>query len=310
MTTDQPPETSRTGIAYGIGAYGIWGLVPIFWVLLERASAFEILAHRMIWSFVFAVLMSYLMLPRGWFRRFASRRKLIMLGLAAVVISINWGTFIWATMNGHVTEVALGYYINPIVSILLGVIVLRERLRRWQWFAVGLAGAAVLVLTIEYGRPPWIALVLAFAFGSYGLLKNRVRGGAVETLVIESGFQLVPATAYVIFLQVTGAATFIQLGWGHSLLLAAGGLITLVPLLLFSAAATRIPLTMLGFLQYLAPTLHFILGVLYFGEQMTLGRWVGFALVWVALIVLTSGMVISMRQQSRLRRESERLGLS
>jgi chloramphenicol-sensitive protein RarD len=296
VTSVEDRETSRSGIAYGLGAYGIWGLVPLFWVLLDRASAFEILAHRMIWSFVFAVILSLIMLPRGWLAKMLTRRKLIMLGLASLAVSINWGIFIWATTNGHVTEVALGYYINPIVSILLGVIVLRERLRRWQWVAVGLAGVAVVVLTIELGRLPWIALSLAIAFGAYGLIKNRVRGGAVETLVIESTFQLLPALGYVIFLQAFGTATFIDLGLTHSLLLAAGGLVTLVPLLLFSAAATRIPLSTLGLLQYITPTLQFILGVTFFGEAMPVGRWIGFGLVWIALIILTTGMVLTMRR--------------
>ena len=289
-------KVDKPGLLYGLGAYGIWGLVPLFWRLVDKASAGEILGMRMVWSLVFAAILSLIILPRDWFRRMATRRTLLLLAAASAVVSINWGTFIWATNHGHVTETALGYYINPIVSILFGVLLLRERLARWQWMAIGLAVAAVVVMTIEYGKLPWIALVLAFSFGSYGLIKNRVRAGAVQTLVIESGFMFLPAVGYLIILQVRGTLTFGHLGLVHSLLLAAGGLVTLIPLLLFSAAATRIPLSVVGMLQYIAPTVMFLLGVLHFGEQMPAGRWIGFVMVWVALIILTVGMVRSLRR--------------
>ena len=291
--------STQRGILYGLAAYGIWGLVPLFWNLVKSASALEILAMRMAWSLVFAIILSLVVLPRGWFRRIATRRNLFMLAAAAVLVSINWGVYIWATTHGHVTETALGYYINPIFSILVGVLVLHERLRRWQWLAVGIAALAVVVLTVEYGQPPWIALTLAVSFGSYGLLKNLVRKGAVETLVIESGFMFMPAVAYLIFLQMTGGLTFGHQGWVHSALLAAGGLVTLIPLLLFAAAATRIPLSMIGLLQYITPTTQFLLGVLYFGEQMPPGRWIGFGLVWIALMILTIGTLITIRQRRR-----------
>lgn len=292
-------RTDKTGLLYGLGAYGIWGLVPLFWKLLSSASAGEILAMRMVWSLVFAIILALIILPRDWLRAMATRRTLVLLAAASAVVSINWGTFIWATNHGHVTETALGYYINPIVSILFGVLLLRERLARWQWLAIGLAAAAVVVMTIEYGKLPWIALVLALSFGSYGLIKNRVRAGAVQTLVIESGFMFLPALVYLIILQARGTLTFGHLGLTHSLLLAAGGLVTLVPLLLFSAAATRIPLSVIGMLQYIAPTVMFLLGVLYFGERMPAGRWIGFVLVWIALIILTIGMVVTLRRGRR-----------
>ncbi|QGN34877.1 EamA family transporter RarD [Microlunatus sp. Gsoil 973] len=289
-------KVDKPGLLYGLGAYGIWGLVPLFWRLLDDASAGEILGMRMVWSLVFAAILSLIILPRDWFRRMATRRTLLLLAAASAVVSINWGTFIWATNHGHVTETALGYYINPIVSILFGVLLLRERLARWQWVAIAPAVAAVVVMTIEYGKLPWIALVLAFSFGSYGLIKNRVRAGAVQTLVIESGFMFLPAVVFLIILQARGTLTFGQLGLLHSLLLAAGGLVTLVPLLLFSAAATRIPLSVVGMLQYIAPTVMFLLGVLYFGEQMPAGRWIGFVMVWIALIILTIGMIMTLRR--------------
>ena len=297
---------SRQGILYGLAAYGIWGLVPLFWNLLRDASALEILAMRMVWSLLFALGLSVVVLRRGWFAEIATRRNLVMLAGAAVLVSVNWGVYIWATNHGHVTETALGYYINPILSILVGVVVLRERLRGWQWAAVGIATIAVVVLTVEYGRLPWIALTLAVSFAGYGLLKNLVRRGAVETLVIESGFMFVPAVAYLVYLQGTAQLTFGHLGWGHSVLLAAGGLVTLVPLLLFAGAATRIPLSMIGLLQYLAPTTQFLLGVLYFGERMPAARWIGFGLVWIALMILTTGMLLTVNRTRLRRRTADR----
>ncbi|SDS92637.1 EamA family transporter RarD [Microlunatus soli] len=298
-STTAPDSPANRGILFGLSAYGIWGLVPLFWNLVKSASALEILAMRMAWSLVFAIILALFTLPRGWLRAIATRRNLFMLAAAAVLVSINWGVYIWATTNGHVTEAALGYYINPIFSILVGVAFLKEQLRRYQWAAVGLAALAVIVLTVAYGKPPWIALTLAVSFGSYGLLKNLVRKGAVETLVIESAFMFAPAVAYVIYLQATGGLTFGHFGLVHSLLLAAGGLVTLIPLLLFAAAATRIPLSMIGLLQYITPTTQFLLGVLYFGERMPTGRWIGFGLVWAALIILSTGMLITLRRRRR-----------
>jgi chloramphenicol-sensitive protein RarD len=187
-----------------------------------------------------------------------------------------------------VVETSLGYYINPILSILVGVILLRERLVPVQWASVGLAAAAVVVLTIDYGRLPWIALTLATSFATYGLLKKRVNGGAVETMTVESALLTPIALGYLIYLQSAGTLTFGHLGWSHSLLVMATGLVTVVPLLFFSSATTRLPLSTLGLLQYLAPTLQFLLGVLYFGETMSVGRWIGFGLVWIALVILTA----------------------
>ena len=292
------PERTRRGLLYGFGAYGLWGLVPLFWPLVKPAGSLEILASRVVWSLLFAVLLIIFAVPRGWWSRIASRRNLVLLAAAAAVVSVNWGVYIWAVNHDHVTEAALGYYINPIVSIMIGVLVLRERLARWQWVAVGIALVAVVLLSVEVGRPPWIALTLAFSFATYGLLKNRVNGGAVETLTIESGFLLLPALGYLIFLQTRNQLTFTQLGLAHALLLVAGGLVTLLPLLLFSAAATRLPLSVIGLLQYVTPTAQFLLGVVYFHEQMSTGRWVGFAIVWLALIVLTIGTVISARRRT------------
>jgi chloramphenicol-sensitive protein RarD len=285
----ETPETRRRrGIVYGLTAYALWGLVPLFWPLVARAGAFELLAHRVIWSLLIAIGLLLTVVEKGWWQRIRSPRNLLLLALAATVVSVNWGVYIWAVNHGHVVETSLGYYINPIFSILLGVLLLRERLAPLQWACVGLAGAAVVVLTIDYGRPPWIALALAVSFGVYGLIKNRLNVGAVESLTVETAFLTPIALGYLLLLQAQGTLTFGHLGWRHTVLLMATGVVTLIPLLCFAVAAPRLPLSTLGLLQYLAPTLQFLLGVLYFGEAMSPARWAGFALVWLALMVLSA----------------------
>ena len=291
------------GIGYGLAAYGLWGVVPLFWPLVAQAGSIEILAHRVVWSFVISVVLVAVTVRRGFWTRMARRRTLVLLGFAAAIVSVNWGTYIWSVNHGHVVETALGYYINPILSILLGVIVLRERLSPLQWISVGLAVAAVAVLTIGYGTLPWIALVLAVSFATYGFIKNRLGAGAVDSLAVESALLTPLALVYLGFLQVTGRGTFGHLGWGMNLLLVATGLVTLVPLLFFAASASRLPLSTLGLLQYLAPTLQFLLGISYFGESMSPGRWVGFGLVWLALVIMTTdGLVRARRNRAQVRR--------
>jgi chloramphenicol-sensitive protein RarD len=278
---------SRRGLVYGVAAYAIWGLVPLFWPLVNQASAFEILAVRIVFSLVVSIILLLLTVKRGWWAKIRAPRTLAMLGVAAAVVSVNWGMYIWGVNHGHVVETALGYYINPILSILLGVVLLSERLAPLQWVAVGLAAVAVIVLTIDYGHPPWISLTLAVSFATYGFLKKKINGGAVETLTVESAFVFLPALAYLIFLQSVGSLTFGHLGAGHTLLLMSTGLVTAVPLLFFAAASTRVPLSTLGLIQYLAPTAQFLLGVWYFHEVMSPARWIGFGCVWVALMLLT-----------------------
>lgn len=278
----------RRGVAFGVAAYGVWGLFPLYWSLLSASGALETLAHRMIWSLVVAAGVVL------WTRRLVSfravlrdRRKLLLLTAAAVLISANWGAYIWGVTHGHVVETALGYFIGPLVSVLLGVVLLKERLRRAQWTAVGLGAVAVVVLAIGYGEVPWIALVLAFSFSTYGLVKKLADVGAVESMAVETSVTLLPAVAYVVFLQVSGSGTFTSLGVGHTLLLVGGGFVTMVPLLAFGAAAVRIPLSVIGLLQYMTPSLQFVFGVLVFHERMPPERWLGFAIVWLALVVLT-----------------------
>jgi chloramphenicol-sensitive protein RarD len=291
------------GVGYGLAAYGLWGVVPLFWPLVAQAGSIEILAHRVVWSFVISVVLVALTVRRGFWTRMARRRTLVLLGFAAAIVSVNWGTYIWSVNHGHVVETALGYYINPILSILLGVIVLRERLSPLQWVSVGLAVAAVAVLTIDYGTLPWIALVLAVSFATYGFIKNRLGAGAVDSLAVESALLTPLALVYLGWLEVTGRGTFGHLGWGMNLLLVATGLVTLVPLLFFAASASRLPLSTLGLLQYLAPTLQFLLGISYFGESMSPGRWVGFGLVWLALVIMTTdGLVRARRNRAQVRR--------
>ena len=275
-------------MALGATAYGLWGLFPLFWTLLGSAGALETLAHRMVWSLLVVCLVLW------WTGRFgsvravlASRRKLGLLAIAAVLIAFNWGGYIWGVTHGRVVETALGYFTGPLVSVLIGVLVLGERLRAGQWTAVGLGGIAVVVLAVGYGQVPWVALVLAFSFSAYGFVKKLAGVPAVESVGVEALLAFVPALAYICFVEASGSGTFFSLGWGHALLLAGGGLVSTLPLLAFGGAAVRIPLSMIGLLQYLAPVLQFAFGVLVFSEHMPLERWLGFAIVWLALIILT-----------------------
>ncbi|MGW0122907.1 EamA family transporter RarD [Streptomyces sp. NPDC003327] len=286
--TEKENGEARAGLLYGIGAYGMWGLVPLFWPLLKPAGAVEILAHRMVWSLAFVVAGLLALRRWAWIRELArDPRKLALVALAATVISVNWGLYIWSVNTGHVVESSLGYFINPLVTIALGVLVLQERLRPAQWAAVGVGAAAVLVLAIGYGRPPWISLALAFSFALYGLVKKKVNLGGLESLAAETAVLFLPALGYLVWLGAQGTSTFGTEGAGHAALLAATGIVTAVPLVCFGAAAIRVPLSTLGLLQYLAPTFQFLLGILYFREAMPPERWAGFSLVWLALTILT-----------------------
>ena len=289
---------------YGVAAYLLWGLFPLYWPLLEPARPIEILAHRIVWSLL--VVATVLAVTRNWAwvrPLLADRATLARMALAAVLISVNWATYIWGVNNDHVVETSLGYFINPIVTVLIGVVVLHERLRRVQWAAIGLGTIAVLVLAVDYGRPPWIALTLAFSFGTYGLLKKQVGAtvGAVQSLTVETAVLFVPALTFLVVLDARGDGQLGHTGLGHGLLLASAGIATAVPLLFFASAARRIPLSTLGLLQYIAPVLQFLTGVLLYDEPMPASRWVGFVLVWAALAVLTFD---GLRQGHRTRREA------
>ncbi|MGX9888627.1 EamA family transporter RarD [Streptomyces sp. NPDC002276] len=282
-------EQHRTGLLNGFAAYGMWGLVPLFWPLLKPAGAAEILAHRMVWSLAFVTVALLVVRRWAWIGELLRQpRKLGLVTIAAGFITVNWGVYIWAVNSGHVVEASLGYFINPLVTIAIGVLLLKERLRPAQWAAVGVGAAAVIVLTVGYGQPPWISLCLAFSFATYGLVKKKVNLGGIESLAAETAIQFLPALGYLLWLGAHGKATFAQEGIGHATLLASTGIVTALPLVCFGAAAIRVPLSTLGLLQYLAPVFQFLLGILYFHESMPPARWAGFALVWLALVLLTT----------------------
>jgi chloramphenicol-sensitive protein RarD len=285
------------GLALGATAFGLWGLFPLYWPLLEPADATEILAHRVVWSLVFSMLLVLVLRRTGALRAIWRQPRLrVAMTAAGVVIGFNWFTYIWGVNNGHVVETSLGYYINPLVTVLLGVALLGERLRRWQWTALGIASVAVIVLTLELGRPPWVSLVLAFSFGTYGLLKKTATVGPFEGLAYEGAVLFPVAAGYLIWLSSVGQATGWSQGPGHVALLATTGVVTVIPLLCFAGAANRISLSTVGLLQYIAPTLQFVIGVFVYDEAMPVERWIGFALVWVALIILTADSLATLRR--------------
>ncbi len=297
-----PPrlDPQRAGVLMGLGAYGLWGLFPLYFTVLDPAGPVEILVHRVVWTLLVCVVL--LSVTRSWTGTLAvvrSPRVLLMLAAAAVLIATNWLVYIIGVLSEQVVQTALGYYINPLVTVLLGVLVLRERLRRAQWVAVGIGAAAVGVLAVAYGGVPWIALTLAASFGLYGLMKNRVGRsvGAVHSLSVETAVLAPAAVAALAWLQVDGTATFAELGVGHALLLASTGVATAIPLLMFAGAAGRVPLSTIGLLQYLTPTLQLVVGVAVLGEPMPLVRWIGFGLVWLALAVLTVDMLRAGRRR-------------
>ncbi|MFD5734337.1 EamA family transporter RarD [Streptomyces sioyaensis] len=284
----QTRSDQRAGLAYGVAAYTMWGLLPLYWHLLNAAAPSEILAHRMVWSLPVALVILAVLRRWSWIGPLLRQpRRLALILLCAVVISTNWFLYIWAVNAGHVLEASLGYFINPLVSIAFGVLFLRERLRPLQWAAVGVGAVAVVVMTVAYGKVPWIALGLAFSFATYGLIKKGVKLDGIEGFSAETAMQMLPALGFLIFLALHGEASFTTGGVGQALLLAGCGIATAVPLICFGASAMRLPLTMIGMLQYLAPTFQFLLGLTVFHEEMPAERWAGFALVWAALTMLT-----------------------
>ena len=275
---------SRSGLLAAVSGYLLWGLFPLYWPLLEPAAPVEILAHRVVWSLVFVLALLALTSGFAWLRRL-SRRAAGLLALAAVLVSVNWGVYIYGVNSEHVVETSLGYFINPLVTVVLAMVFLHERLRRRQGLALAVAAAGVLVLAVDYGRVPWIALTLASTFGLYGFVKNRAGVDGTQSLAVETAVIVVPAAVYLAWLGGTGSGTFTSEGAGHTALLIGGGVVTALPLMLFGAAAVRIRLSTLGLLQYMTPTIQFLIGVLLYDEPMPLSRLVGFALVWIALLI-------------------------
>jgi chloramphenicol-sensitive protein RarD len=294
----------RRGIAFGFSAYLLWGIFPLYFRLLDRSGAVEILLHRVLWSLVLCLVL--ISVGRSWTELrvvLRSGRQTAILAAAALAVALNWGVYIYAVNSGQVVEASLGYFINPLVTVALGVLVLRERLRRLQWAAVGVGVLAVLVLTVDYGHVPVIALTLACSFGTYGLLKNRVGAdvGAVAGLTTETLVLAPLAAIAVTVLAINGDSTFTANPPWQAVLLASTGVITVGPLLLFASAARRVPLTTIGLLQYLTPVLQLLCGVLLLGEHMPPSRWAGFALVWSALVILTMDSLRTARQNRRTR---------
>lgn len=286
---------SKSGYLCGIAAYLIWGMFPAFFPLLEPAGAVEILAHRMVWTLLFMLLV---LAASGRFRDLLSMRSRnwAMLASASALIAINWGVYIFAVNSGHVLDAALGYFINPLVTVLLGVTFFGERLSHWQLLALALAVIAVLVLTVNYGQLPFIALLLAFSFGGYGAIKKKVTVDPRVSVAAEGVVAAPFACAYLVVLTVTGQQHLVGYGAGHTALLVVSGVVTAVPLLLFSVAAQRIPLVAVGLLQYMTPTIQLLWGLLVKHESMPTERWAGFVLIWAALLVFTVDAVRATRR--------------
>lgn len=302
-TPRRPASARRVGLIQAFGAYGLWGFLPVYFLLLAPTGPFEIVALRILFSLVFCVVL--LSVTRKWSAVMVIVRQprlLFTIAAAGVFIYINWQVYILAVLTGHVLEGALGYFINPIVTVLLGVLVLRERLRTAQWVAVGISFVAVLVLAIGYGQFPWISIALAFSFGLYGLIKKRVgpRVDAVSGLSLETAWLVPVAVIQLVIVGATTGLTIGQVSVGHTVMLVGSGVITAIPLLLFAGASRRLPLITMGLVQYVAPLFQFVVGAFVLGEALPFGRWVGFGLVWLALVILTVDTVLSGRNARRM----------
>ena len=279
-------KINGSGIAYGVGAYVIWGLLPIYWRWLERASSFEILGHRAIWSLVVCLLfLAFQNQLRSTFKLMKDLRTFSLLALSSLLLSANWGIYIWAVSVDRVVEAALGYYITPLVAVSFGVFALKEKLHKLQLISVLLATIGVLILTFTYGHIPLVAIGLAVSWGSYSLIKKQLNAGALETLSIETIIAFIPSFFYVSYLLNDNEAEFGQ-DWGFSIALASAGLVTVIPLLLFNAATTRLPLTITGLLQYITPSIMFLIGIVVFHEPLQLTKLIGFIFIWIALVIL------------------------
>jgi len=299
VSSPAPDRVSGSGLAFAIGSYFLWGFLPVLFYLLRSASAVEVVSWRIVLALLFCAVLLTVM--RGWGRLVAllrDRRAVLTLALAAVLIVVNWLVYVYASANGHVVEASLGYFTNPIVTVLLGVVLLRESLRPAQWVAVGVSAIAVLVIAIGYGSFPWIALTLAASFGLYGLVKKRVgpAADAVSGLTVETAVLTPVAAVALVVLGSTVGLSVAGAGPVHLLLILSLGFATATPLILFAAAARRIPLVYLGLVQYLTPIMQLVIGVLFLHEQMPPERWLGFGIVWIALVILTVDMFVHQRR--------------
>ena len=295
------------GILYGIGAYALWGFFPIYWKLLHHVPALELLGHRIVWSFLLLMGVIFATRQGGAFRKLLNAHTFGIYLIAALLIGGNWWTYVWAVNAGHIVETSLGYFINPLVSVLLGLLILREKLRPAQWLPILLALIGVVYLTVTFGRLPWIALTLAFTFGFYGLAKKLAPLSSLHGLTLETGLLFVPALVVLGFAQVNGTGAFLHTGAASDFLLVGAGVVTTIPLLMFASAAKRIPLTMIGVLQYLAPTIQFLIGVFVYQEPFDHTRLIGFSLVWLALILFWGESYLANRA---LQQPVPKLGIS
>ncbi|MDO8490825.1 MAG: EamA family transporter RarD [Dehalococcoidia bacterium] len=273
------------GILYGIGAYVFWGFFPIYWKMLHHVPAIQLIGHRIIWSFLLLIVV--ILFTKQWtdFRKTVNVKVFRIYTIAALLIGVNWFLYVWAVNANFIVETSLGYFINPLLSVLMGVIFLKERLRLAQWIPVLLAAIGVTYLTFVYGRPPYIALSLALSFGLYGLVKKLSPLGSLYGLTIETGILFIPALLYLIVMQAKNTAAFLNTGTTSDLLMIGAGLVTTIPLLMFASAARSIPLWVVGLLQYIAPTLQFLIGVFIYKEPFSHNQWIGFGIVWAALLV-------------------------
>jgi len=295
---------NSSGIAYGVGAYVIWGLLPVYWRWLDRASAFEILAHRAIWSLLFCfVFLAYQKQLRTTFTLLKNPRTFALLALTSLLLSANWAIYIWSVSVDRVVEAALGYYITPLVAVTFGVLVLKEKLRKLQVISVSLATVGVVILTVAYGHIPLIALGLAVSWGSYSLIKKRLNAGALETLSIETLVAFIPNFIFLTYLINKNEAQFGQ-DLGFSLALFSAGLFTVIPLLMFNAATTRLPLTVTGLLQYITPSIMFLVGIVIFHEPLPVAKIIGFIFIWIALTFLGTDLVKSGRSVNQRKGET------
>lgn len=274
------------GTWYAIGAFGSWGLFPLYWKLLQMVPPLQVIGHRIVWSFITLLIVIMLMRQLGVFKNAVlSLRVLGIYTIAALLIGINWLIFIWAVNTGHIVETSLGYFINPLISVLFGVIFFRERLRKKQWIPVGLAASGVIFLTIAFGSLPWIALSLAFSFAAYGVIKKIAPLNSLYGLTLETSILFIPALLYLVYCNYTQTGSFLHTNLLSTMLLMGAGFVTTIPLLLFASAAKRIPLTIIGILQYIAPTLQFLIGVIIFHESFSLKQFIGYSAVWIALVL-------------------------
>jgi len=286
-------KSYKVGLILGIGAYVLWGLFPLYWPLLKPANSFEIVAHRAVWTFVFCIaLLLYTGKLRATFSLLKNKKISLRLLASTVLISINWLVYIWGVNHNHVVECALGYYITPLIIIAFGVFLLKEKMRRLQWVSLTVATVGVIVLAVDYGRPPWIAIALATSWGGYGLVKKQLGIGALEGLAIETTISLIPYGGYLLWLGHKGTGQFGH-HFGLTTLLVLAGVFTAIPLLMFNGSANRLKFTTIGLLQYIIPTIQFLIGVVIRHEVMTTARWIGFFFVWIALIALGYDLVKS-----------------